>query len=184
MIIKETERLKIRNFLPDDWKSLQRIVILYQQSKYAKYDHLWPTTDEKMKEIVLKFSAADNFLAVEIKEINKLIGLISIPRKEDTDSLEYNLGYIFDFNHQGKGYAAEACKSIIDYVFEKKGAHAITTGTAKENIPSCRLLEKIGFIKTGENISSFQLTKEGKAIEFIGNCYYMSKEHWSSLNNV
>ena len=48
----ETDRLTIRNFGADDWQDLQEMVIKYQESEYARYDHQWPTCMEEIKDIV------------------------------------------------------------------------------------------------------------------------------------
>ncbi len=52
MIKLETERLIIRNFKSDDWKDIAEIVMDYEQSEYAIYDHgPWPNNLEEYKGI-------------------------------------------------------------------------------------------------------------------------------------
>ena len=48
----ETDRLVIRNFVIDDWRDLHEMVVKYQASEYAHYDHQWPTEAEEIKGIV------------------------------------------------------------------------------------------------------------------------------------
>ena len=47
MIKLDTNRLIIRNFLPDDWQDLQDVVVQYQASEWAKYEDPWPTSTEE-----------------------------------------------------------------------------------------------------------------------------------------
>ena len=84
----------------------------------------------------------DDFLAVILKETNKLIGLIF---KADKEEGKYEFGYNFNSDYQGRGYATESCRAIFDYLFEVLKAEEITAGTAKINIKSCKLLERLGF---------------------------------------
>ena len=44
-----TKRLMIRNFTPDDAKDLQEIIISKEASKYAIYDHEFPTSLDEVK---------------------------------------------------------------------------------------------------------------------------------------
>ena len=64
MITIETNRLIIRNFDTGDWQDLQEMIIEYQGSEYAKYDHKWPTTTEEVRKTVEWFASGDNYLAV------------------------------------------------------------------------------------------------------------------------
>lgn len=148
----ETSRLIIRNFRADEWQELQDIIIRYQTTEYAKYDHKWPTSAEEIQDITAWFANGDNYLAVCLKPTGQLIGFIAINRREEQDGKVYNLGYIFHIDYQGKGYATESCQSSIGYVFGCLGADRILTGTHPDNIPSIRLLKKLGLkkIKPGE----------------------------------
>ena len=47
--VLETERLIIRNFQSDDWKSIQTLAINKETSDGAKYDLTWPTSDDESK---------------------------------------------------------------------------------------------------------------------------------------
>lgn len=39
---------------------------------------------------------------------------------------------------------------MIDYMFKRVQIDKIDSGAVKENIASCKIFEKLGFIKTGE----------------------------------
>ena len=73
-----TERLTIRNFTPDDAKDLQDIIISKEASKYALYDHEFPTSLDEVKKINLRFSMGDKFLAVYEPNDHKVIGFICL----------------------------------------------------------------------------------------------------------
>jgi len=175
MIEIRTNRLMIRNFSLDDWKDLQEIVIDKEGSEYAVYDHQFPTSDEEVKSIIEWFSKSDNFLAVYELAVNKVIGYVSL---NGENNKEMDLGYCFNSKFQGKGYATEACTAVIDYAFCELSTESIISGTANLNTPSCRLLKKLGFSKTGESVSSLRKTPEGDPIEFVGSSFLLKKDEW------
>ena len=181
MINITTRRLIIRNFTSADWHDLQWILVDKEASEYAFTDHPFPTGEREVKDITNWFSQGDSFLAAyEITE-KKVIGYIAINRENPS---EYNLGYCFLSTHQDKGYATEACVAVINYVFATLSAKKFTTGTAVLNIPSCKLLTKLGFHKTGESITSFRKDKDGKPIEFTGASFELTKDDWLKTDYV
>ena len=58
-----TKRLIIRNFTPDDAKDLQEILISKGASKYAIYDHEFPTSLDEVKKNH-RFSLGNKFWKV------------------------------------------------------------------------------------------------------------------------
>ena len=174
----QTERLTIRNFTVDDWQALQDMVVQYQNSQYAIYDHKWPTSTVEIKGITKWFASGDSYFAVWLKETQTLIGFISLNKTKQKKVLEFDLGYLFNFDYHGKKYAREGCKALLDYAFGPLAAHRVTSGTAAANLPSCQLLESLGMNKTGEGMGSLQKTEQGKPIEFLGLSFAITREEW------
>lgn len=182
MIILETERLIIRNFQASDWQSLHELIVQYQASEFAPYDHQWPTSQEDIRKITEYFASGDNFMAVCLKDTSQLIGFVSLnPEKGDVDR-QFNTGYIFDSNFHGQGYATEACKAVLRRAFDQLQACRVVTGTAAINQSSCRLLEQLGFKKVGEETVSFKTAENGKPIEFLGYRYAILHDEWQNIN--
>ncbi|MHA2038983.1 MAG: GNAT family N-acetyltransferase [Candidatus Hodarchaeales archaeon] len=177
MIKIELERIIIRNFTPNDWEDLSEVGLKYEASKYAKYDHgPWPDSPGVYKGIVQSWSENDDFLAVILKETNKLIGFISLPKRE---SAEFDFGFVFHPDYHGSGYATEGCKAVLKHIFEIFKADRINTGTAKENTPSCELLKRLGFIQIGEAITSLRKDEKGNPIDFSALDFTLSREEWA-----
>jgi RimJ/RimL family protein N-acetyltransferase len=150
MVLLTTSRLTIRNFGADDWHALQGMILRYQASEWAKYEDPWPTSDEKMREIANWFASGEDYLAVCLKETGVLIGFIAIGRRQEAEGRIHNLGYIFDPDYSGQGYATEGCRACMDYVFGSLSADGILTGTHPDNTPSVRLLDRLGLKAIGE----------------------------------
>lgn len=178
----ETHRLLIRRFRAEDWNDLREMIMQKESSQYAVYDHEWPTSEKEMKKISEWFAEGDTFCAACLRESGKLIGFISLNRKEKKDRPEFDLGFCFNFNYHGKGYATEGCKALLQYAFMELKAEKVTSGTAAENHPACSLLIRLGMKKVGERVTSFRRDSNGKPIEFTGLAFAVSRDVWLKSN--
>lgn len=154
----ETRRLYIRHLLETDWQEMKEIFIDFNRSKYAAYDAPLPTENEEIKALIKKFAESKLFFAVFHNESGNMIGYVCFHKN---DSI-YDLGYCFHSAYHSNGYAYESTKALVDYFASEYGVTNFTAGTAIDNIPSCRLLDKLGFslISTEtvsfDNVFSFQ----------------------------
>jgi RimJ/RimL family protein N-acetyltransferase len=155
----ETERLIIRNFTTDDGPALCKMIVQYQQSPFAKYDHPWPTDPEEIRGVAKWFADGDHYLAVSLKASGIFIGFVCLNPEEHDGEPALNIGYIFDADYYGRGYATEACRAALARAFNVLGAARVVTGTAKENLPSVRLLSRLG-LKEVEEDPGYAITRE------------------------
>ena len=58
------------------------------------------------------------------------------------------MGWIFNKKYWGQGYAYEACKAVIDYVFDELNAHKIFAETI-DVVKSAGLMKKLGMKMEG-----------------------------------
>ena len=174
-----TERLQLRNFVPEDFRDLQEIIIDKEASDYAVYDHEFPAGDEAVMKITERFSMGDKFLAVWLPEAEKVIGFVCL----NGEDRKLDLGYCFHSKFGGQGYATEACRAVVSHAFSTLKVDSLESGTALLNAPSCRMLGRLGFEKTGEEKLAFRKTAEGDPIEFVGGTFLLGKERWMSLES-
>ena len=66
----------------------------------------------------------------------------------------YELGVHLRSAFWGRGLAKEAARSILDYGFDNLGAEAVFAGHHPSNEASRRLLLKLGFVRTHEELYS------------------------------
>lgn len=149
MIIIETDRLIIRNFTPDDWQQLQELAVAYNVHPSSQYEGPWPTSDAEVQGMARWFASVDSHLAACLKDGGQVIALVAIERREGQPEPTHNLGYVFHPAYHGQGYATEACRAAMRYLFEVAGAEAILTGTNPENAASVRLLRRLGLSEIG-----------------------------------
>jgi [ribosomal protein S5]-alanine N-acetyltransferase len=72
------------------------------------------------------------------------------PHKLEEGILE--LGFHLLPDYWGQGLAVEAARGIITYAFDSLGAKALFAGHHPENAASRRVLEKLGFARTHEEL--------------------------------
>ncbi|HLT24478.1 MAG TPA: GNAT family N-acetyltransferase [Ignavibacteria bacterium] len=81
--------------------------------------------------------------------LNRVIGDIGFTQIVREPFLSCFLGYKIDEEENGKGYASEALKVCIDYVFNVMKLHRIEANIVPGNLPSIKLVGKLGFINEG-----------------------------------
>ncbi len=181
MVHLKSDRLIIRNFLPDDWQALQAIVLDFQSSPYADYDYRWPTSDEELKGICQWFAISDDFLAVCLRadEAAGPVGYVAI-NGADTPTRR-NLGYCFHSAAQGRGLALEACSAVLAHAFQNWAVETVISGTAQANGPSVQLLKRLGFRQTGEHSGAFSNADDGTPVSFAGLSFELTAEDFEKL---
>ncbi len=105
---------------------------------------------------------------------DQLIGDIGLHFLEDGAQME--IGYTLAPEHQGQGYAFEAVKAILGYLFGQLEKHRITASVDPENVRSRRLLEKLGFRQEGFFIQSILI--RGEWCDDV--VYAMLAEEWKT----
>ena len=150
----ETERLTLRRFEPDDWQDLHEYL---SQEIVVKYEPYEIFTEEASIQEAIRRSEDINFRAVCLKDCGKLIGNIYLA-KHDFDTFE--LGYVFNANYWGKGYATEAVKIVIDNAFKNNNARRITAMCDPLNEQSWKLLERVGMRREGHLIKNIYFKKD------------------------
>lgn len=70
------------------------------------------------------------------------------------DNLQSEIGCTLNKKFQSKGYATEALKTIMDYLFYDLNKHRIIASIDPDNIDSIRLVERLGFRKEAHHKES------------------------------
>lgn len=185
MINLETERLLLRNFEPNDWEDLLEITQEYEQSDMALYDQEYPQTSEGVKDILKFLGSGNEFAAVLVKNQPKVIGLVQFQRKKEyVDEVVHGLGGIFNSNFRGKGYAFEAFKIALKYLFEELGIDKCIAGTAVVNNKSRKLVERLGFREVTQKQVHFRKNSNGNPINFMYIIYEYTRTDWEGYKKL
>lgn len=87
-----------------------------------------------------------------------------------------DLGYWFDEAVWGRGYATEAASAVVDFSFGSLGLSKLTSGHVSDNPVSGRVLDRLGFERTGEA----RIWSMPRACEIVQIKYALPKEAWRS----
>ena len=147
-----TERLKLREFVFDDWPA----VLAYQKDpRYLEYYPQLTRGEPDAKEFVQWFldEQAEPLrrrfqLAVILRESGRLIGNCGIRRKPDNE-WEADIGYEIAPELWGNGYATEAATALVEHGFSEMGLHRISSWCIAENGASISVLRKLGLREEG-----------------------------------
>jgi len=83
------------------------------------------------------------------KAENKMVGDLCIMGEPNADG-EIEIGYGTYQEFENKGLMTEIVGGIIRWVKSQKAVNSIAASTEKSNVASFRVLEKNGFVRTGE----------------------------------
>ncbi len=76
------------------------------------------------------------------------------------------LGWIIDKKYQKNGFACEAVKALITYLKDNLNIRHFVAHCDSRNIPSYRLMEKIGMKKTSESYDRYNKNSMESSIEY------------------
>lgn len=152
MIYTETERLILRSWKPED---LPLFVAMNRDERVMRH---FPGTLSESETVVFYDRILDEFgrngwglYAVEIKSTGEFIGYVGLHEigfeSDFTPGVE--IGWRLASAYHCRGYATEAAKAVLALA-GNLGIGRLYSFTAKTNVPSERVMQKIGMTKIGE----------------------------------
>ena len=103
----------------ETWVGIRRV-----QSRCDKYNFSW--------------------WAIKEKSSGMIVGAACLQHLANVDGAPLEIGWRLVPDHNGKGYATEAAKAIVDYAVEQVGATYLVAVADPENIPSQRVMQRLG----------------------------------------
>ena len=153
---KQTERLTLRMLEDRDVEALWRI---RSQPLVAEWmTSLSPELDA-FREAMREPFRIDATIVVELE--GRVIGDLMIrvedpwaqtEVKERAAGRQAELGWCFDPEVKGNGYATEGVVELIRISFEELGLHRVIANCFAENTPSWKIMEKVGMRREAHNV--------------------------------
>ena len=113
---------------------------------------------------------------VELKETNEVIGTIDVVSKKLIEYDVCEIGYCYGEKFWGKGYATEALKAVIKFLFEECEAETIFADHMSYNPGSGKVMQKAGMTFEGI-LRSRMIDKLGRRNDLIS--YSITKEEYN-----
>lgn len=151
-ILMETDRLTLRRFAAKDIE--QSFTNWASDSNSSKYFINFPhknisDTENMIKHWIQLYEDKCNYIwAIELKKTGEIIGNITV----DTSfaSLEMcEIAYMLGSSWWNKGYASEALKKVLDYLFCHEDFYLVEAKYNITNNASAKLLQKSGMKQDG-----------------------------------
>jgi len=158
-----TDRLIIRNHFKSDWESLFEYLSLPEIYVFEPGD---PISSNEAKAKIAERSKSDDFLAVVQKDNGKMIGHLYFHHSDPEHFMTWELGFIFNPRFHNQGFCTEASQAIIQYAFNELQAHRVEAFCNPLNIPSWKVMEKIGMEREGffKQKGFFRRDKDGNPL--------------------
>lgn len=172
----ETDRIRLR---PIEMKDSAEVFAYRSDAETNKYQGFVPSVQNEMDDFIRKnpdsFNQPESWFqwVIIAKESDKIIGDIGVHFIGE-DGYQCELGCTLSKSQQGKGYATEAMKGIIEYLFKSLNKHRITGSIDPENRRSLQLLERLGFRKEAHFKES--LLWDGKWVDDV--IFGLLKKDW------
>ncbi len=170
-IILETSRLYLRKIQKNDdiliSEILQDIDVMYAWEHAFSNDEVADWINENR----MRYEKDGyGYWAVIHKMSERLIGVCGL-LKEQADYENYvGLGYIFNKDYWGRGYALESASACVDYAFHTLKVKELTAQIRPNNLPSRKVAEKLGMEVKKEFIKRYR----GK--EMLHLIYFLERE--------
>jgi len=147
-----TERLILREFAPEDWRTLYAYQNDPRFLEFYEWEHRTEHDAKGFVQMLIDWqneSPRTKFqFAIVLPETKRLIGNVGI-RKRDVKTYQADMGYEMDPREWGNGYATEGAAAILNFGFEQLQLHRIWAQVIADNLNSVRVLEKIGMRQEG-----------------------------------
>ncbi|HYC98380.1 GNAT family N-acetyltransferase [Brevundimonas sp.] len=163
-----TPRLTLRSARPDDLEAMHAVLSDPRATRWwstPPHDSL-DQTAAWLDSMIANGPDQPDFV---IERDGQVIGKAGFWRLPD-------VGYILHPDHWGQGLAGEAVGAAIDHVFIAGAVDELTADVDPDNAASIRLLERLGFVKTGFAERTWNVGGEWKNSLYYG----LSRAVWSA----
>ena len=184
MVFYETERLILREWLDSDVSeyvalNLDSHVMRFFPSVYQEQDSI--DGIKRFQEHLQTYGYT--IYACELKSSNEFIGFVGLYNRSDMPfSPCVEIGWRLAQKYWGNGYAPEAAAKCLEIGFSEFGLDEIVAFTPKINIPSERVMQKIGMAYNPvDDFLHYKIKNEHKLCLHI--LYRLSKNEFLTQSN-
>ena len=176
----ETDRLLLRPFAESDLDALANILARPDVMRYL-YEE--PRTRQEVAAVLaqrvtmntLEQQGDNLMLAIEVKDTGTMIGSANLTWTSQ-EHAQGEVGYTLHPDHQGRGYASESVRAIMDYGFREIDLHRIVGCCDDRNEASQRLLERVG-MRREAHFREHEWVKGEWTSQFV---YATLREEWEA----
>ena len=188
----ETERLAAREAVPSDAGTLMEICSDRETARMlpaAAAEYSGPRNESARRlaqyiENVYPVLGC-GYWSICLKESGEMIGWAGLSLEKG----DAELGYVIHPSYRRRGFGLEACRAIVDYAVHALGFASVIAEIPPDNIPSLKLIRRLGFVPAGDSYSSGTRMRS-TLLRFVSTASLCSPPnspsnvHFSSLSDV
>ncbi|MGW5365317.1 GNAT family N-acetyltransferase [Actinopolymorpha pittospori] len=152
MIEISTERLVLRDFRTTDEQAVHEFASDPAVCRHTDWGPNSPDDTRLFIREAVDEAASPNrdsfTLAMSMNPSGVVVGSCSV-WVESASHRRAGLGFVVAPAHQGRGYASEAGKALLDFAFEVMGVQRVEATCRPGNLASARVLTKLGMRREG-----------------------------------
>jgi RimJ/RimL family protein N-acetyltransferase len=185
-ILLETERLRLRRFVPADADLLVELDADPEVMRYITYGK--PTPRSAYVETYLprwfaiyQMQPGLGYFAAERRDSGEFLGWFHL--RDDRIEPEYvELGYRLMRSAWGQGYATEGSRALLKHGFDGLGIERISARTLLGNRASQRVMQKCGLRRVGEFVYAQDVVAGRGEEERAAVKYAIRRPEWVALS--
>lgn len=173
-----TDRLLLRPFTADDFDAVYAVHSRADVTRYLYWSARSAGDVRKLlvaraEQTVLDDEGDGLNLAVELRDTKTVIGEVRLSW-HSAEHRQGEVGFIFDPDHHGRGYATEAARAMLALGFDELRLHRIVGRLDARNTASARVLERLGMRREAHLVEN-ELVKREWTDEVV---YAMLDREW------
>lgn len=182
--IIRTNRLILREWELEDLAPFAKLNADPKVREYFAKTKSYEETAEEFHLILKSFKQYGwGYWATSLAESGEFIGLIGLKYVDSIYSFAPAVEIAWRLTHEfwGKGYATEGALAALTYGFETLNLNEIVSFTTKSNMPSRKVMEKIGMQRSKEDDFDHPLLE---ASHELLKCflYRLTRQEWEMKN--
>ena len=187
VILLETDRLRLRHFVPDDLERLVELDSDPEVTRYTSYGE--PTPRERYERDILPrwFAFYEptpllGYWAAEASGSGEFLGWFHL-RPDRYDAGEQELGYRLKRAAWGRGYATEGGRALLAHGFGPVGARKVSARALARNAVSLQVMRKCGLVYERDFVWPEDVLAGRSEAERAGVKYSITLARWLELSS-
>lgn len=143
----QTDRLRLRQWLPSDREPFARMNADKDVMRYFEKTRTRQESDDTIERLESHISQYGfGFWAAELRSSGVFVGFVGMQHvpADMPFAPAVEIGWRLDKAYWGQGLAPEAARACLAYAFSRLQLEEVVSFTATSNMPSWRVMEKIG----------------------------------------
>lgn len=172
----QTERLRLRRWLPSDYEPFAHLNADQDVMRYFETTRTRQESDDTIERLENHISEHGfGFWAAELRSSGTFVGFVGMQHvpADMPFAPAVEIGWRLDKAFWGQGLAPEAARACLVYAFSHLQLDEVVSFTAESNMPSRRVMEKIGMKRDKSRDFDHPSVSEGSNLK--GHVFYYLK---------